>query len=154
MAGIDAIALAGGEASISIECSISDHWSAGGTVSYGFGALIRGPQDLEISHRQELGNTIFTLQPRDLHRESLHVRYWPVLMQKGPYLLTGVSHGTNTGTGLNVGAGFLQHIWKSIYLYTEYCLAIPETGGLANSLRTGICLTFGSQRSKKENTGI
>ena len=146
MTGIDAIALAGGEASLSIEISIASHWSTGGNICYGFGKSMRGPQEVEISHRQEFGDTIFQPQPKDLHRETIYVKHWPVQMLKGPYLLTGISHGSDSGTGLDIGMGFLQHIWRQINIYTEYRLTVQKNDNRTNTLSAGICLTFGGRR--------
>lgn len=146
MTGIDVLALAGGEATFSIEYGISGHWSAGGRISYGFGTLLNGPHDLEIIHRQEFGDTLTLPKPDDYHRESLYVKYWPVQLARGPYLLTGISQGTASRTRLNIGAGFLQHIWKHINIYTEYRLSIPENELCPNGLSAGVYLTFGMQK--------
>lgn len=154
MTGIDAIALASGEASISIEISISRHWSTGGDICFGYGRVMRGPHEVEISHRQEFGGTIYHPQPMDLHRETLYVKYWPTQMLKGPYLLTGISHGSDSGTGLEIGVGFMQHIWKPINIYTEYRLSVPETGKRASALCAGICLIFARQGQDAKDTGF
>lgn len=143
MTGICASALAGGEASITIEREVSEYWSIGGNASYGFGINMKGSSLLETSHRQELGNEIFLPRPKDLHKESIYVKYWPIKLMKGPYLITAISHGSSSGTNLNIGAGFLMHIWKALNIYTEYSYAISETKEPSNGLSTGICLVFG-----------
>lgn len=146
MAGLDVLALAGGEASFSIEYGISGHWSAGGCIIYGFSTLLSGPQELEITHRQEFGDTLTRPQSVDYHRETIYVKYWPIQLAKGPYLITSVSQGTTSQTSLNIGAGFLQHIWKHINIYTEYRLSIPEKEFSPNGLSAGICLSFGMKK--------
>ena len=146
MTGINASDLARGEASLFIECGNIGHWSLGGAVCYGFGTLMKGPTLLESSHRQEFGDSIFRPDPEDIHRESIYARYWHKQHMKGPYMMTEISHGSNSGTSVKVGAGFVMNVWKSINIYTEYTIGISGSDKNTEKLSTGICLTFGKHQ--------
>jgi hypothetical protein len=143
MAGLDIMGIAGGEAAVSIEYGLAEHWSIGGEASYGFGLFRKGMDTLESSHRQEFSEETFVPLPDDLHRESIYARYWPTSLMKGPYMLTSICHGSTTGTDFCIGAGYMLHIWKSIYAYTEYRLTVSEPDSPGRRLSAGICLTFG-----------
>lgn len=143
MAGVDAIALAGGETALSIEYGFAGHWSVGGEASYGFGNFCKGMDPLESSHRQEFSEESFTPLPSNLHKESIYAKYWPTHLMKGPYVLTAISHGNRTGTELIIGAGYILHIWKCLNAYTEYRFIISDPDNPGKGLSAGICLTFG-----------
>ena len=142
MTGFNAYAFTEGEASLFIEHALSDHWSAGGEITYGFGGFIKGIEDLEKKHKEEFGDDVTVMNPEDLHREYLYARHWPLGVSNGPYLCAGVSHGSTSGTDLNVGIGFLMNIWRSINIYTEYRRALTKVETSGNGLSVGIILTF------------
>ena len=146
MTGINAYALAEGEASVFIEHGLSERWSAGGEITYGFGRLIKGIGDIEKAHKEEFGNDVSAAQPEDLYRECIYARYWAKEVAKGPYLIAGICHGNTSGTDFNIGIGILMNIWKSINIYTEYrrSLTISEVSG--NGLSVGISLTFDTHK--------
>ena len=144
MAGVDATALAGGKAALSIEYGFAGHWSAGGEASYGFGCLWKGMDDLEASHKQEFSDMIYAPSPDNLHKESIYAKYWPTHLMQGGYLLTAISHGSTTGTDLIIGAGYMLHIWKCINAYIEYRLTISDPDTPAMRLSAGICLSLGN----------
>ena len=146
MTGVNAYALAEGEASVFIEHGLSEHWSAGGEITYGFGRFIKGIGDIEKAHKEEFENDVSAVYPEDLHRECIYVRYWVKEVSKGPYLLTGMSHGSTSGTDFNIGIGILINIWKSINIYTEYRRALTRTEAPGNGLSVGICLTFNTHK--------
>ena len=147
MAEADLCGLAGGIAGFGIEYGISDHWSAGGAVGFGFSHFIKDVNPLEYEHRHEFGEDTSIPVPADIHREQIHVKYWPKEMMKGPYTMTGITHGSLSGTDFRIGGGYVMHIWKSLNLYFEYSISLKEAIGReafpVRGISTGICLTFG-----------
>jgi hypothetical protein len=69
---------------------------------------------------------------------------------KGPYLLSGITHGSLSGTDFCLGAGYILHIWKPLNLYIEYSIglkdAILKEAFPVRGLSAGISLTFGLQK--------
>ena len=143
MAGMNATALAGGEVSLMIERGISCHWSIGGLASYGFGNNMKRPGKLESSHLAEFGETVFRPMPSDRHHESIYLKYWPMKVMTGPYLLTSISNGNTSGTGLDIGAGYLMPIWKVFNIYIEYNYTISDADTPSKGVSLGTCLVFG-----------
>ena len=146
MTGINAYALAEGEASVFIEHGLSEHWSAGGEIAYGFGRFIKGIGDIEKTHKEEFGNKVSAGAPEDLHRECIYARYWAMEVAKGPYIIAGMSHGNTSGTDFNIGIGVLMNIWKSINIYTEYRRTLAKAEFSGNGLSVGISLTFDTHK--------
>ena len=146
MAEADLWGLAGGIAGFGIEYGISEHWSAGAAVGFGFSHFIMDVNPLESEHRQEFGDDTSFPVPTDIHREQIHVKYWPKEMMKGPYTMTGITHGSRPGTDFRIGAGYVRHIWKSLNLYIEYNIGLKDIIGKApfpvQGLWAGISLTF------------
>ena len=129
MAEVDVSGFAGGKAGLCIEYGITGHWSAGGRVAFGFGRFIKDISALEAGHRQEFGDDLSSHAPTDLHTESVHARYWPKEVMKGPYALAAVSHGNTSGTDFHIGFGHMMHIWKCLNLYMEYSVGMKDAIG-------------------------
>lgn len=150
MAEMDISGLAGGKAGLCLEYGITGHWSAGGRMVVGFGQFIKDMAPLDAVHRQEFGDDLSRPAPADFLTESIHARYWPVKVMKGPYALASVSHGNISGTDFCLGCGHLMHIWRCLNLYIEYRVGMKETIKADNfpvkGLSAGISLTFGKQK--------
>lgn len=150
MAETDMYGLAGGKAGLGFEFGISRHWSAGGTAWFGFSHFIKDASKLESEHRQEFGDIMARPSPADLHKEGIHVKYWPAVMMKGPYAMAGITHGNKSGTDFRIGTGFVMNIWKSLNLYIEYSIGMRETirekAFPTHGLSAGVCLTFGNDK--------
>ena len=105
---------------------------------------------IDAVHRQEFGDDLSRPAPADFLTESIHARYWPVKVMKGPYALASVSHGNISGTDFCLGCGHLMHIWRCLNLYIEYRVGMKETIKANNfpvkGLSAGISLTFGKQK--------
>lgn len=147
MAEANLCGLAGGKVGLGLEYGISEHWSAGGAVGFGFSYFIKEVDPLESEHRHEFGDDTSWPLPTDIHTERLHVKYWPKEMMKGPYAMSGITHGSRSGTDFRIGAGYVMYIWKSLNLYFEYSISLKEAIGReafpVRGISTGICLTFG-----------
>lgn len=150
MAEFDLCGLAGGKTGLGLEYGISEHWSAGGTIGFGFSYFIKDPNALESSHRHEFGDETSWPLPTDIHTERIHVRYWPREMMKGPYAMAGITHGSLSGTDFLIGAGYIMHIWKSLNLYFGYSIGLKDVisreGFPVRGVSVGISLTFGHQQ--------
>lgn len=146
MAEADLWGLAGGIASFGIEYGISEHWSAGAAVGFGFSHFIKDVNPLESEHRHEFGEDTSIPVPTDILREQIHVKYWPREMMKGPYAMAGITHGSLSGTDFRIGAGYIMHIWKSVNIYIEYSIGLKGTIDKeffpVQGLSAGVCLTF------------
>lgn len=146
MAEADLWGLAGGIAGFGIEYEISEHWSAGGAVGFGFSHFIKDVNPLESEHRHEFGEDTSIPVPADILREQILVKYWPREMMKGPYAMAGITHGSLSGTDFRIGAGYVMPIWKSLNLHFEYNIGLKDIIGKApfpvQGLSAGISLTF------------
>ena len=146
MAEADLWGLAGGKAGFGIEYGISEHWSTGGAVGFGFSHFIKDVNPLESEHRHEFGEDTYIPVPADILREQIHVKYWPREMMKGPYAMAGITHGSLSGTDFRIGAGYIMHIWKSVNIYIEYSIGLKGTIDKeffpVRGLSAGVCLTF------------
>lgn len=146
MAETDLWGLAGGIAGFGIEYGISEHWSAGGAVGFGFSHFIKDVNPLESEHRHEFGEDTSIPVPTDILREQIRVKYWPREMMKGPYAMAGITHGSLSGTDFRIGAGYIMHIWKSVNIYIEYSIGLKGTIDKeffpVRGLSAGVCLTF------------
>ena len=146
MAEADLWGLAGGKAGFAVEYAITEHWSAGRAVGFGFSRFIKDAEPLESEHRQEFGDDTSFPVPTDIHREQIHVKYWPREMMKGPYAMAGITHGSLSGADFRIGAGYVMHIWKPLNLYIEYNIGLKDIIGKApfpvQGLSAGISLTF------------
>ena len=146
MAEADLWGLSGGMAGFGVEYGISEHWSAGGAVGFGFSHFIKDVNPLESEHRQEFGDDTSIPMPADILREQIRVKYWPREMMKGPYAMAGITHGSLSGTDFRIGAGYVMHIWKSLNLYIEYSIGlkdtIPQETFPGRGLSAGVSLTF------------
>ena len=150
MAEADLWGLAGGIAGFGIEYGISEHWSAGGAVGFGFSRFIKDINPLESEHRHEFGDDTSIPVPADILREQIHVKYWPREMMKGPYATAGITHGSRSGTDFRIGAGYLMHIWKPLNLYIEYNIGLKDVIDMdsfpSRGISAGISLTFRLQQ--------
>ena len=150
MAEADLWKLAGGNAGFGVEYGISEHWSAGGTARFGFSHFIKDVNPLESEHRHEFGDDTSIQVPDDLHKEQIHVKYWPRETMKGPYAMAGITHGNSSGADFRIGTGYLMHIWKSLNLYIEYSIGLKDSidkeGFTVRGFTAGICLTFGTEQ--------
>lgn len=150
MAEADLCGLAGGKVGLGLEYGISEHWSAGGAVGFGFSRFIKDINPLESEHRHEFGEDTTIPIPADILREQIHVKYWPREMMKGPYAMAGITHGSRSGTDFRIGAGYVMHIWKSLNIYFEYSIGLKDTISReafpVRGLSAGICMTFGPLR--------
>lgn len=146
MAEADLWGLAGGIAGFGIEYGISEHWSAGAAVGFGFSHFIKDVNPLESEHRHEFGEDTSIPVPTDILREQIRVKYWPREMMKGPYAMAGITHGSLSGTDFRIGAGYIMHIWKSVNIYIEYSIGLKGTIDKeffpVRGLSAGVCLTF------------
>jgi hypothetical protein len=146
MAEADLWGLVGGKAGFGVQYGVSAHWSAGGSVGFGFSRFIKDIAPLESEHRHEFGDDTSIPVPTDILREQIHVKYWPREMMKGPYAMAGITHGSISGTDFRIGAGYVMHIWKSLNLYIEYSIGlkdtIPKETFPARGLSAGVSLTF------------
>ena len=150
MAEADLWGLAGGIAGFGIEYGISEHWSAGGAVGFGFSRFIKDINPLESEHRHEFGDDTSIPVPADILREQIHVKYWPREMMKGPYAMAGITHGSLSGTDFRIGSGYVMHIWKPLNLYIEYNIGLKDVIDMdsfpARGISAGISLTFRLQQ--------
>ena len=150
MAEADLWGLAGGKAGFAVEYAITEHWSAGGAVGFGFSRFIKEVDPLEYDHRHEFGDDPSMPIPADILREQIHVKYWPREMMKCPYAMAGITHGSLSGTDFRIGAGYVMHIWKSLNLYFEYSIGLKDTidGEVfpIRGLSAGISVNFGPLR--------
>lgn len=146
MAEADLWGLAGGKAGFAVEYAITEHWSAGGAVGFGFSYFIKDVNPLESGHRHEFGDETSWPLPTDIHTERIHIKYWPQKMMTGPYAMAGITHGSLSGTDFRIGGGYVMHIWKPLNLYIEYNIGLKDIIGKVpfpvQGLSAGISLTF------------